>query len=73
MSTEVTMDAIVALAKNRGFVFPALRFTGELANSWDFGPLGVEFYNNIKKAWWREIRTGIKIQCRNRCRDTDES
>ncbi|MCI2061372.1 MAG: glycine--tRNA ligase [Eubacteriaceae bacterium] len=55
MSTEVTMDAIVALAKNRGFVFPGSEIYGGLANSWDFGPLGVEFYNNIKKAWWRKF------------------
>ena len=45
-----TMDQIVALCKNRGFVYPGSEIYGGLANSWDYGPLGVEFKNNVKKA-----------------------
>ena len=55
MSTEVTMEKIVALAKGRGFVYPGSEIYGGLANTWDYGPLGVEFKNNIKKAWWRKF------------------
>ena len=55
MSIEVTMDKIVALCKNRGFIFPGSEIYGGLANTWDYGPLGVEFLNNVKKAWWRKF------------------
>ena len=55
MSTEVTMDKITALAKGRGFVYPGSEIYGGLANTWDYGPLGVEFKNNIKKAWWKKF------------------
>jgi len=55
MSTTVTMEKIVALAKNRGFVYPGSDIYGGLANAWDYGPLGVEFKNNLKKAWWRKF------------------
>ena len=55
MSNEVTMDKIVALCKNRGFIFPGSEIYGGLANTWDYGPLGVEFLNNVKKAWWRKF------------------
>ena len=55
MSVEKTMDKIVALCKNRGFIFPGSDIYGGLANSWDYGPLGVEFKNNVKKAWWRKF------------------
>ena len=55
MSKEVTMEKIVALAKNRGFVFPGSEIYGGLANTWDYGPLGVEFKNNVKKAWWKKF------------------
>ncbi len=48
-----TMDKIVALAKRRGFVFPGSDIYGGLANTWDFGPLGVELKNNIKQLWWK--------------------
>ena len=51
-NTEKTMEKVVALCKTRGFVYPGSEIYGGLANSWDFGPLGVEFKNNIKKAWW---------------------
>ena len=55
MSTEVTMEKIVALAKNRGFVYPGSEIYGGLANSWDYGPIGVEFKNNVKRAWWKKF------------------
>ena len=51
----VTMDKLVALCKNRGFIFPGSEIYGGLANTWDFGPLGVEFKNNVKKAWWKKF------------------
>jgi len=50
---ENLMDKIVSLAKRRGFVFPGSEIYGGLANSWDYGPLGVELKNNIKRAWWQ--------------------
>jgi glycyl-tRNA synthetase len=49
------MEKIVALCKNRGIVYPGSEIYGGLANSWDFGPLGVELKNNIKKAWWKKF------------------
>jgi len=52
---KFTMDQIVALCKGRGFVYPGSEIYGGLANSWDYGPLGVEFKNNIKRAWWRKF------------------
>lgn len=55
MAVEKTMDKIVALAKGRGFVFAGSEIYGGLANAWDYGPLGVEFKNNVKKAWWRKF------------------
>lgn len=50
-----TMEKIVALAKNRGFIFPGSEIYGGLANSWDYGPLGVELKNNVKQAWWQKF------------------
>jgi glycyl-tRNA synthetase len=55
MAFEKTMDKVVALCKTRGFVFPGSEIYGGLANSWDYGPLGVEFKNNVKKAWWKKF------------------
>ena len=52
---EKTMDKLVALCKNRGFIFPGSEIYGGLANSWDYGPLGVELKNNIKRAWWKKF------------------
>ncbi len=52
---EKTMDKIVALCKNRGYVYPGSEIYGGLANTWDYGPLGVELKNNIKKAWWKKF------------------
>jgi glycyl-tRNA synthetase len=51
--TPVTMESIVALAKRRGFIYPGSDIYGGLANTWDFGPLGVEIKRNIKNAWWQ--------------------
>jgi glycyl-tRNA synthetase len=51
--TNTTLDTIVSLAKRRGFIFPGSEIYGGLANSWDYGPLGVELKNNIKKLWWQ--------------------
>lgn len=55
MAVEKTMDKIVALCKGRGFIFQGSEIYGGLANSWDYGPLGVEFKNNVKKAWWKKF------------------
>ena len=54
-NSEKTMEKIVALCKNRGYVYAGSEIYGGLANSWDYGPLGVEFKNNVKKAWWRKV------------------
>lgn len=50
-----TMDKIVALCKGRGFVYAGSEIYGGLANTWDYGPLGVELKNNIKRAWWKKF------------------
>ncbi len=55
MNKKVTMDKLVALCKNRGFIFPGSEIYGGLANAWDYGPLGVEYKNNVKRAWWRKF------------------
>ncbi len=54
-NTEKTMEKVVALAKARGFVYPGSEIYGGLSNTWDYGPLGVEFKNNVKKAWWKKF------------------
>ena len=54
-NSKKTMDKIVALCKTRGFIFPGSEIYGGLANSWDYGPLGVEFKNNVKRAWWKKF------------------
>lgn len=54
-NAKKSMDTIVALAKGRGFVYPGSEIYGGLANSWDYGPLGVELKNNIKKAWLKKF------------------
>ena len=51
----LTMEKLVALCKNRGFVFSGSEIYGGLANTWDYGPLGVLFMNNVKKAWWKKF------------------
>ncbi|MBQ6708903.1 MAG: glycine--tRNA ligase [Clostridia bacterium] len=55
LNTEKTMEKIVALCKGRGFVYAGSEIYGGLANSWDYGPLGVEFKNNVKAAWWQKF------------------
>ena len=61
------MDKIVALCKGRGYVYPGSEIYGGLANTWDYGPLGVEFKNNVKKAWWKkfiqESKYNVGLDC----------
>ncbi len=54
-NTEKTMEKVVALCKARGFVYPGSEIYGGLSNTWDYGPLGVEFKNNVKRAWWKKF------------------
>ncbi|MEG2144699.1 MAG: glycine--tRNA ligase, partial [Oscillospiraceae bacterium] len=54
-NNEKTMDKITALARARGFVYAGSEIYGGLSNTWDYGPLGVEFKNNVKKAWWQKF------------------
>ncbi len=54
-NTEKTMEKVVALCKGRGFVYPGSEIYGGLANTWDYGPLGVELKNNVKRAWWKKF------------------
>ena len=66
-NSEKTMDKIVALCKGRGFIYPGSEIYGGLANTWDYGPLGVEFKNNVKKAWWKkfiqESKYNVGLDC----------
>ncbi len=55
VAMDKTMDKIVALAKARGFVYPGSEIYGGLANTWDYGNLGVELKNNVKRAWWKKF------------------
>ena len=54
-NSEKTMEKVVALCKNRGYVYAGSEIYGGLSNTWDYGPLGVEFKNNVKKAWWKKF------------------
>ena len=54
-NSEKSMETIVALAKGRGFVYAGSEIYGGLSNTWDYGPLGVELKNNVKKAWWKKF------------------
>ena len=58
--SKKTMDKIVALCKGRGYIYAGSEIYGGLANTWDYGPLGVEFKNNVKKAWWKKFITESK-------------
>ncbi len=58
---EKTMDKIVNICKGRGFIYPGSEIYGGLANTWDYGNLGVELKNNIKKAWWKRFVSGNKL------------
>jgi len=66
-NTEKKMDKIVALCKGRGYIYPGSEIYGGLANTWDYGPLGVEFKNNVKKAWWKkfiqESKYNVGLDC----------
>ncbi|MDD3766431.1 MAG: glycine--tRNA ligase [Eubacteriales bacterium] len=55
LNTQKSMEKIVALCKGRGFVYPGSEIYGGLANTWDYGPLGVELKNNVKRAWWKKF------------------
>lgn len=55
LNTEKTMEKLVSLCKGRGFVYPGSEIYGGLANTWDYGPLGVELKNNVKRAWWKKF------------------
>ncbi len=55
INSEKSMEKIVALCKGRGFVYSGSEIYGGLSNTWDYGPLGVEFKNNVKKAWWKKF------------------
>ena len=61
------MEKVIALCKGRGFIFQGSEIYGGLANSWDYGPLGVEFKNNVKRAWWKkfvqECRYNVGLDC----------
>ena len=52
---EKTMEKIVSLCKSRGIIFPGSEIYGGLSNTWDYGSLGVEIKNNIKRAWWKKF------------------
>ena len=54
-NTEKTMEKIVNLCKGRGFIFAGSEIYGGLANTWDYGPLGVVLKNNVKRAWWKKF------------------
>lgn len=54
-NADKTMEKVVSLCKGRGFVFPGSDIYGGLANTWDYGPLGVELKNNVKRAWWKKF------------------
>ena len=55
MAAPVKMEQLVSLAKRRGFVYAGSEIYGGLANSWDYGPMGVELKSNIKQAWWKHF------------------
>lgn len=63
----VEMEKLVSLCKKRGFIFPGSDIYGGLANAWDYGPLGVELKNNVKKTWWKkfiqEHKLNVGIDC----------
>ena len=67
ITMEKTMDKMVALAKARGFIYPGSEIYGGLANTWDYGNLGVELKNNVKQAWWktfvRESKYNVGVDC----------
>ena len=67
-ASDHLMEAIVGLCKRRGFIFPSSEIYGGYNGFYDYGPLGVELRNNIKKAWWRDF-----VQCRDDIEGLDSS
>ena len=69
MAAPTRLDSVISLAKRRGFVFPAGEIYGGTRSAWDYGPLGVELKENIKRQWWRAIVNsrvnGIAWRCRS--------
>jgi len=67
MNNKLSMEKLVSFAKTQGFVYQGSEIYGGLANTWDFGPLGVELKNNIKKAWWKkfvqESKYNVGLDC----------
>ena len=59
--SKLKMEDIIALCKTRGFIYPGSEIYGGLANTWDYGNLGVELKNNVKKAWWKKFVEGSKL------------
>ncbi len=57
-ATQVSLQQLVSLAKRRGFIFPSSEIYGGIANTWDYGPLGIELKNNIKRLWWERFVQG---------------
>jgi glycyl-tRNA synthetase len=55
IESQVTMDKLVSLAKQRGFIYPGSEIYGGLANAWDFGPLGAQLKTNLKRSWWQAV------------------
>jgi len=53
--SNVTMEKVISLCKGRGYIFPGSEIYGGLSNTWDYGPLGAEFKNNVKKAWMKKF------------------
>ena len=72
-NNQKTMDTIVALCKGRGFIYAGSEIYGGLANTWDYGPLGVELKNNVKRAWWKKFVQEVRLQRRAGLRHTHES
>ena len=72
---EKTMDKIIQLCKNRGFIYPGSEIYGGLANTWDYGPIGVELKNNVKRAWWQKFVTespyNVGVDCARLFRPPD--
>ena len=72
MPEELTFDTLVSLCKRRGFVFPGSEIYGGIGGFWDYGPLGVEMKNNIKRAWWKADGPGARRRRRHRRGDHHE-
>ncbi len=66
-NTEKSMEKIVAFCKGRGYVYAGSEIYGGLANTWDYGPLGVELKNNVKRAWWKKFVQAHLVRSDERC------